>query len=219
MHTVSTQFTHVGCSEPTSHIHPHIPMLIRIPHGTHTARHPIEILCTVIFQMTMVITHTTIQRPALPLLAHRGITTHVKQSVLRYQRLLTQILRLLPHAVHTGSHFPSVKLLRQIPHIIGHCMQLKKHLILIRTLLKLLPSVLLITHRRLQIALRQIQRVVPHRFVVLHLLKRQGLAVSLHSKLLTPHQLSCLLVAFTFHNTRRQMETRPSQMRVSPLLI
>ena len=167
----------------------------------------------------MVITHTTIQRPALPLLAHRGITTHIKQSIFRNQRLFSQILRLLPHAVHTGSHFPSVKLLRQIPHIIGHCMQLKKHLILIRTLLKLLPSVLLITHRRLQIALRQIERVVPHRFVVLHLLKRQGLMIRLQPIRFITFQLSRLLITFTFHNTRRQMETRPRQMRVSPLSV
>ncbi len=78
VHTVSTQFTHVRCPETTSHIHPHVPMLISIPHSTHTACHPIEIFCVVIFQMTMIITHTTIQCPTLPLLAYRGITAKIK---------------------------------------------------------------------------------------------------------------------------------------------
>ena len=92
MHAVAAQFAHVGRTEASSHIHPHVPMLISIPHSTHTACHPIEIFCVVIFQMTMIITHTTIQRPAIAkLLRGCGIETKVKQTIVRYQILLTLI--------------------------------------------------------------------------------------------------------------------------------
>ena len=125
----------------------------------------------------------------------------------------------MPHAVHATRHFPSVELLRQVAHVVGHGMQFEIQFILVFVLLELLTTVLLVTHDSLQPTLAQVQRVVPHGFVVVYLLEGQCLAVAMIREALATLQLACLLVALALNNAGCLVEDGSRQVRVAPLLV
>ena len=104
MFTIRAQFTQIRRTEPTGKIHAQVKVLVDVADSTYTTCESAEIAREVIllsvqhrearkgFQVPMVITHTTIQRPAIAkLLRGCGIETKVKQTIVRYQILLTLI--------------------------------------------------------------------------------------------------------------------------------
>ena len=90
-------------------------------------------------------------------LTDRRIGPDVEQLIFRYQRLLAQIQRLLPHAVDTTSHLPTVKLLRQIAQVVSHGVEFEEEFILVGIVLEFLTTVLLVAYDGLQPAFLEVQ--------------------------------------------------------------
>ena len=83
-------------------------------------------------------------------------------------------------------------------------------------LLKLLAAVLLVADDGLQPTVRQIQRVVPHHFVMLHLLVRQPFAVTVSAPTVGVAELSRLSITLTLDDARSLVIGCPRQPRVAP---
>ena len=113
-------------------------MVAHIPHSPHATRHAVEVAAEVMeaqhpllmeffaMQMTTVHAYATIQRPPIQLFAGRGVETDVEQPIGRDEELLTEVLRLLPHALHASRQLPTVKFMSQVAHIVGHCMEFEE---------------------------------------------------------------------------------------------
>ena len=65
-------------------------------------------------------------------------------------------------------------------------------MVVVVMLLELLTAVLLVAYNQLQVAVTEVERVVPHQFVVLDLLIGQPLAVAAARPALFMGKLSCL---------------------------
>ena len=80
-----------------------------------------------------------------------------------------------------------------------------------------LSAVLLIAHDGVQPALAQMNRVVPHEFVVVNLLMRLGLGVCLQTDILIVFEFARRGIALARDDARREVEIRKFQVRMSPV--
>ncbi len=91
VHTVRTQFTHVGSTEATSHIQSQVEVLTDITYSSDAARKAAEV-SRVEVQVAIVEAQTTIQRPFAQRFAQSGIAADIEELVLRDERFFTQVL-------------------------------------------------------------------------------------------------------------------------------
>ena len=94
----------------------------------------------------------------------------------------------------------------QIAHVVGDGVQFEVQRRLVVALLIFLTTVLLVANDGFQITVSKVQRVVPHQFVVLHLLERQPLAVAVPTPSFFVLQLTSLCVALTLDDAGSQVE-------------
>ena len=106
-----------------------------------------------------------------------------------------------------------------VTQVVGQRLQFQEQTVFIHRLLILLTAVLLIADDGLEVARREVQRVVPHSLVVLHLLVRQRLAVAMIRESFSVNQFSRYLVTLSLNDAWRQVISRPRQSRVSPVLV
>ena len=138
MHTIRSQFTHVGRTESTGNIHLQVQVVAHIKHSPNAARQSIEVAREIreaqfiilhqliAMQVAMVITHATVQRPAVTqLLRGCGIEAEVKQAVVWNQVFLTLVARFLIHTTNTRREFPAVKLVGHVAQVVGQRVQLE----------------------------------------------------------------------------------------------
>ena len=88
----------------------------------------------------------------------RGEDAEVKEVVGGDEKLMTEVLRLLPHAVDTGIHCPAVPCRRHITEVVIDGMQAEVLPNLIGSLI-FLSAVLLIGQQRLDAALADVETV------------------------------------------------------------
>ena len=101
--------------------------------------------------------------------------------------------------------------------VVVHRVQLEVKPILVG-LLKLLPAVLLVSQHGIESPLPQIERVVEHGLVVIHLLVRQAVVIGLGIGIWLL-QFARQRVALALGNARRQVEIGTYQARVAPSLV
>ena len=151
----------------------------------------------------MIVAQSTVQCPVVAkTLGGGGIETEVEQSVVGNQILLALVTRLLIHTTNTSRQFPTVKLVGNVTQVVCQCVQLEIQLVLIHFLLELLTAVLLVADDGLEIARRQVQRVVPYHLVVLYLLEWECFRVLMSGPTLFVFQFTSLGIALSFNDSR-----------------
>ena len=230
MHTVAGQLTDVGSAETASGICPQIEMIGGMPHGTHAGGKTVEVALEgleaqvpVIHQLTavevaVVKAQTSVQSPTADVGRRGDEGTEVKQAVVRNQELVALVERALPHAAHaTGDAPVFTQASCHIVDVVVHRVQLDVKPILIG-LLKFLATVLLISQHGIESPLSQIDSVVKHGLVMIHLLVRQTVVIGLGVGI-GLFQFTCLRVTLTLGNTGCDVEIGPYQARVTPGLV
>ena len=229
VHTVRRQFTHVRRTETAGHVQLDVQVVVHVEYGTDATRHTIEVAREihetlfavlhefVAVQSAVVVAHAAIQRPAVTeRLRGGGIESEVKQTVVGNEIFLALVLRRLIHAADACRQLPSVPFVGDVTHVVGQRVQLEIQLVVIHRLLILLTAVLLIADDGLQIARREVQRIVPHDLVVFHLLEGQRLSITMTRPPVFMFQFARLGVALALDDAWRQVVGRCRQSRVPP---
>ena len=164
MHTIRSQFTHIGCAETTGEVQAQIEVIVDIANGPDATCHAVEMTCkihetlfaillqSISMQSAVVITHATIQRPAFAkAFRGSGIDTEVEETIVWNQILLALVARLLIHTADARRKFPAIPLIGNVTQIVGQGVQFEIQFVFISTLFKLLTSVLLVADDSLEV--------------------------------------------------------------------
>ena len=228
MYAVRCHLADVRCAESAGYVHSQVQVVAEVADGTGAARHAVEVAAEVVeaqhavvlqlvaLHVAVVVAHATVQGPASQRLADGGVEAEVEQPVVGNQVLVAVVARLLVHAVHARRPPPSPVLVGQVSQVVGHRVQLQLQAGLVVLLLILAAHVLLVSHDGLEVARREVQRIVPHHLVVLHLLEGQRLAVGLHV-VAVGDEFARLFVTLTLYNAGRQVVDGTRHVRVAPL--
>ena len=230
VHAVAGQLADVGGTETTGRIGPQVQMLGGVPHGAHAggeatkiALESLETHVAVIdefaaVEMAVVEAHTTVDGPVADVGSRRDEGTEVKQVIVGNQELVALIARTLPHAAHaTGDAPVFTQAPGHVVNVVVNCVQLEVKTVLVG-LLKFLAAVLLVSQHGIESPLPQIERIIEHGLVVIHLLVRQAMVIGL-SVGIRLFQFACQRVTLALGDAGGEVEIGANKARVSPCLV
>ena len=205
-------------------------MLGGVPHGAHTGGKAVEIALEGLeahvakfrqlaaVEMAVVKAQTSVQSPMTDVGRRRNEHTEVKQVIVGNQEFVALVERTLPHAAHAAGDAPIfAQAPRHVVDVVIDRVQLEVEPVLIRKL-KLLATVLLVGQHGVEPAVAQVEGVIEHGLVVIHLLIGLAMVIGLGVGI-GLYQFARQRVALALGDTGREVEIGTNQTCVTPCLV